>query len=122
MEVFAMFQELAELANKLDERGLYKEADQVENFLASFAATKQTQRGDAVFQSTHPKVKDNKDHFPINDADQARNALARASQYSSAPPWYSGSLESLVGAVQRAVKSKYPSIKTTPKSKKPGKG
>lgn len=78
-------------------------------------------RPSPVFQSSHPKVKDNKDHFPLGDKDQARNALARASQYDSAPEWWSGSLQELVNAVQRAVKNKYPSIKTTEKSKKPGK-
>lgn len=75
-----------------------------------------------VFDSKHPKVKDNKDHFPLGDENQARNALARANQYSSAPEWYSGSLQELVNAVTRAVKSKYPSIEVSEKSKKPGKG
>jgi len=70
-------------------------------------------RGKCVFQSTHPKVKDDKDHFPINNAGQARNALARANQYKKAPAWYSGSLQSLKKAVARAVKAKYPSIKVT---------
>jgi len=68
-------------------------------------------RPSPVFQSSHPKVKDNKDHFPLGDENQARNALARASQYDSAPEWWSGSLQELVSAVQRAVKGKYPSIK-----------
>jgi hypothetical protein len=77
-------------------------------------------RGSVVFPASSSK--DNKDHFPINNENQARNALARASQYSSAPPWYSGSLQSLVSRVQSAVHSKYPSIKVSKKSKKPGKG
>jgi hypothetical protein len=79
-------------------------------------------RGTCVFPSTHGSVKDNKDHYPINDEDQARNALARASQHKSSPPWYSGSLQGLVSAVRGAVKRKFPSIKTTEKSKKPKKG
>ena len=61
-------------------------------------------------------AKDKKDHFPINDADQARNALARVHQYSSAPPWYNGSLTSLQNAVSRKIHSKYPSIGKDKKS------
>lgn len=62
-------------------------------------------------------AKDKKDHFPINDEDQARNALARVHQYSSAPSWYSGSLESLQNAVSRKVHSKYPGIGKSEKKK-----
>lgn len=76
-------------------------------------------RGTVVFPASSSK--DDKDHFPINDADQARNALGRASQYDKAPDWYSGSLQSLVSKVRSAVKSKYPSIETTEKSEKSGK-
>lgn len=90
--------------------------------LAKKERVKARTRGDAVFQSTHPKVKDNKDHFPINNLNQARNALARASQYDTAPDWYDGSLTNLVETVQDAVKKKYPSIEVTEKSRKPGKG
>ena len=79
-------------------------------------------RGTVVFPAESSKVKDDKDHFPINSVAQARNALSRASQYSSAPGWYKGTLASLVTAVQRKVKSKYPSIDTSEKSAKPGKG
>ena len=79
-------------------------------------------RGDVVFPAGSKSVKDDKDHFPINSKAQARNALARASQYSSVPKWYTGSLKSLVKAVQRKVKAKYPGIETTKKSAKPGKG
>ena len=89
---------------------------------ASDPDAKVRNRGDVVFPAGSSKVKDDKDHFPINDEDQARNALSRASQYSSAPSWYEGSLSSLVTAVQRKVKAKYPSIETTDASKKPGKG
>jgi hypothetical protein len=79
-------------------------------------------RGNVVFDASSPSVTDKKDHFPINDADQARNALARVNQFSSAPPWYKGDLKSLINAVYRKVKSKYPSIEADPKKKKPGKG
>lgn len=64
-------------------------------------------------------AKDKKDHFPINDEGQARNALARVHQYSSVPPWYKGSLKGLQDAVSRKVHSKYPGIgKSEKKSKK----
>ena len=78
-------------------------------------------RGTVVFPAESSSVKDDKDHFPINDEAQARNALARANQYSKAPEWYNGSLDSLVKAVARKVHSKYPGIKVTEEAKKPGK-
>lgn len=70
-------------------------------------------RGKVVFPSTHSKVTDNKDHFPINDADQARNALSRVAQYSAAPKWWSGSLKQLQTAVRSAVKRSYKNINVT---------
>ncbi len=79
-------------------------------------------RGKCVFPAEHPKVKDDKDHFPITNKAQAQNALARANQFSKAPEWYSGSLESLVNAVARAVKKHYPGIEVSEAAKKPGKG
>lgn len=66
-------------------------------------------------------AKDKKDHFPINNIDQARNAIARVNQYSKVPDWYKGSLQSLVNAVVRKVHSKYPSIESSKAAKKPGK-
>lgn len=65
-------------------------------------------------------AKDKKDHFPINNEAQARNALARVNQFSKVPEWYSGSLQSLVSLVARKVKSKYPSIEVSKDAKKPG--
>lgn len=62
-------------------------------------------------------AKDKKDHFPINDEDQARNALARVHQYSSAPEWYKGSLQGLQALVARKVKAKYPKIDVGGKKK-----
>jgi len=61
-------------------------------------------------------------HFPIPDESHGRNALARANQFSSAPKWYKGSLQSFVSRVHNAVKKKFPGIDTTEKSEKPGKG
>lgn len=77
-------------------------------------------RGTVVFPAESSSVKDHQDHFPINDEDQARNAWARAHQYSKAPSWYKGSLKSLQDAVKRKVHSKYPSIEFEDKKKKSG--
>lgn len=73
-------------------------------------------RGKCILPAEHPKVKDNKDHFPINDIGQARNALARVNQYDEAPPWYKGSLADLKKTVCDAVKKAYPSIKVSQRS------
>lgn len=62
------------------------------------------------------RAKDKKDHFPINNIDQARNALARAHQYDKVPPWYKGSLKGLQDLVSKKVHSKYPSIGKEKKS------
>jgi hypothetical protein len=78
-------------------------------------------RPDPVFDDSSSKVKDDKDHFPINTKGRARNALARASQYSSKPAWWDGTLQSLVSRVRSKVKAKYPSIETSKASEKPGK-
>ena len=75
-------------------------------------------RGDVVFPANSSKVKDKKDHFPINNPDQARNALSRVAQYSSVPSWYSGSLSELQSKVRSAVKRKYPNINVGGKDKK----
>ncbi len=75
-------------------------------------------RGTVIFPAESPKVKDKKDHFPINNAAQARNALARANQFSKAPEWYKGSLQSLVSTVAKAVKKHYPSISVSEAAKK----
>lgn len=74
-------------------------------------------RPSAIFPSTHPKVKDNKDHFPIDTEARGRNALARVNQYSSSPPWWSGSLQELKNAVVSAVHRKYPGIKVSKEAK-----
>lgn len=74
-------------------------------------------RGTVVFPAESKSVKDKKDHFPINNADQARNAWARANQYSSVPAWYSGSLKGLQDTVRRKVKGKFPGIEFAEKKK-----
>jgi len=67
-------------------------------------------RGHCVFPAEDSKVKDDKDHFPINDLKHGRNALARVQQYDSVPKWYDGTLEEVKNAVQKAVHKKFPSI------------
>ncbi len=79
-------------------------------------------RGDAIFPAGSKLVNDDEDHFPINSLKQARNALSQASKYKKKPSWFNGSLKKLVATVQRKVRAKYPSIKTTKASAKPGKG
>lgn len=93
-----------------------------ENLAKSDPKAKIRNRGDCIFPAEHSKVTDNKDHFPINSESQARSALSYANHFSEAPPWYSGSLESLVNAVARKVHDKYSEINITEKSTKPGKG
>jgi hypothetical protein len=110
-----------------------KLAEMCEEFekLAKFAAIKKKKpdpkakvrsRGKCCLPAEHPLVKDKKDHYPINDMDQARNALARASGHSSVPDWFKGSLKQLVSIVAKKVHAEYPKIKMTSKSRKPGKG
>lgn len=118
-----MINKLAALADELDGAGLYTEADLVDELLVKEAAkVKARNRPSPVFDSKHPKVKDNKDHFPLGNAAQARNALSRANQFDKKPDWWSGTLQELVNAVVRAVKKKYPGIEISKASKKPGKG
>ena len=67
-------------------------------------------RGHCVFPAEDSKVKDNKDHFPINNKKQGRNALARVNQYDKAPTWFDGTLEEVKDKVVDAVKNKFSSI------------
>lgn len=73
---------------------------------------KEKQASPCVFPKSHPKVKDNKDHYPILDLAHGANALARSQQYSSSPPWFDGSLSELKNAVRRAVYKKFPGLKS----------
>lgn len=114
----ALLKKMAALADKLDQEGEFDVADQISELIVEAAKD----RGDCVFPSTHPKVKDKKDHFPINSKSQAANALARANQFKAAPTWFKGTVKELVNSVSRAVHKKYPGIKQSPASKKPGKG
>ena len=69
-----------------------------------------------IFPAGSSKVKDDKDHFPINTIGQARNALARVAQFDSVPSWYDGTLSELVQKVKNAVKRQYPSIEVSLKT------
>lgn len=88
-----------------------------EPIIAKRKTVKKRSRGTCVFQNTHPKVKDNKDHFPINDLAHAQNALARVEQYDSVPSWYDGTLGGLQSAVRRAVYGKFPGLKSRKKER-----
>ena len=73
-------------------------------------------RGTCCLPADHPQVLNNTDHYPINNVAQARNALARVKGHKSVPPWFKGTLSSLVNIVQKKVKSKYPSIEVIKKA------
>jgi len=75
-------------------------------------------RGEVVFPAESSKVKDDKDHFPINSKAQARNAISRANQFAEAPKWYKGSAQDLVDSVIKAVKKKYPDMEISQEAKK----
>lgn len=75
-------------------------------------------RGEVVFPAESSKVKDDKDHFPINSKAQARNAISRGNQFSEAPEWYKGSAQDLVNAIIKAVKKKYPDMEISKEAKK----
>lgn len=98
-------------------------ADQFMKLAAEVSAkTKVKGRSTAIFPADSSKVLDEKEHFPINSENQARNALARVNQYKKVPSWYKGSLQSLVDTVARKVHSKYKGIEISEKSTNPGKG
>jgi hypothetical protein len=101
------------------EKELFKTAKKVKKESDPEAGVRN--RGKCVFPAEHPKVKDDEDHFPINTAAQARNALARVNQVSKAPSWFKGTVQEMVNAVVRAVKKEYPSIEVSKQAKKPGK-
>lgn len=63
-----------------------------------------------IFASTNEKVNDKKNHFPINNKEEAKAALTRVAEYSTAPIWYNGALSEVVDKVKIEVQNKYPSI------------
>jgi len=119
---------LDKIAERVEAKGFKKEASEIDvvsntlEVMTKEAGKKpKGEKGDAkersrpnpVFDHTNPKVLDNADHFPINDIGRARNALARANQYSDSPKWYDGSLDELKKTVADAVKKAYPDIEVT---------
>ncbi len=102
----------------LEQKALEAQTNQAkEENIEEAKLLKKQQRGTVVFPYESPKVKDKKDHFPINDADQARNALARVAQYNAVPEWYNGTLKGLQARVRSAVRKAFPSIKVTEPTK-----
>jgi hypothetical protein len=104
-----------------------KLASEFDSNLETFAAKKtkkkpkkekQSNRGDVCFPANSKHNKSPKDRFPINNINQARNALSRAGAYDKAPPWFNGSLEQLKNTIRRKVHSKYPSIEVSKDNKK----
>jgi hypothetical protein len=79
-------------------------------------------RGDVVFPAGSSKVNDDKDHYPVNTKKEARAALGYVNHYKKSPPWYDGSLQSMVDKVVNKVKSKFPDIEVSAAAEKPGKG
>lgn len=70
-------------------------------------------RGVVIFANENTNVTDKKDHFPINDINQARNALDRVAQLNDTPKWWTGSLRQLQATVRTAVKNKFKNINVT---------
>jgi 5'(3')-deoxyribonucleotidase len=115
-------EKLDSIANTLEFKGLIKEAaeiDVISNTLEAGELPHTKDRPAPIFPKESPKVKDDKDHFPIPDKNHGLNALARVNQYGAAPSWYEGSLEDLKAAVLKAVKSKFPGIEIEEKKFKP---
>jgi len=111
LEILVLSQKFEEMA----EESLIKSAKEKEKKKLDPKA-KVRNRGTVCVPAS--SAKDKKDHFPINNIDQARNALARVHQYSSVPEWYKGSLKGLQALVSRKVHSKYPAIGKEKSSKK----
>ena len=105
----------------VNKESIKKIAEQAEEF-EKVATKKDKPKGEFIFPKDHSSVSDGANHFPINTEGRARNALARANQFSKAPKWYKGDLKSFVASVARAVHKKYPGIEISDAAKKPGKG
>jgi hypothetical protein len=95
-----------ECADRMPEKYMKKDAAKDKKKLDPKAKVRS--RGKCVFPAE--KSKDKKDHYPINNIDQARAALRYAGKQKSAP-WYHGSVESMRKAVERAVHSAFPELK-----------
>lgn len=100
---------------------MMKKVSQILKAAECFEKLAKESRINFIFPANHPKVNDNKGHYPLGNVAQARNALARASQHKEVPEWWKGSLKELVSSVARKVKKEYPSIEVSEAAKKPGK-
>lgn len=115
-KVASIISNLDKIATRVQEKGLLKEAkeiDVVSNTIEKMA--KIIPQGDnrpaAIFPSTHPKVNDGKDHYPIPDKSHGKSALQRLSQFKdSKPSWWDGSVEELKSTILRSVKDKFPGM------------
>jgi hypothetical protein len=118
-----MIKGLLKIADNLDQVGLHQEADETLSSIKAIIieAAKKKEKGSFIFPKDHPKVKNNKDHFPINTEGRGRNALSRANAFTKAPAWYSDTVKEFINSIVRAVHKKYPSIEISEKAKKPGK-
>ena len=86
---------------------------QISSKTPPFQLKESKDRGHCVFPKEHPKVNDGKDHFPINDINHARNALAQAGKYDKAPEWYDGSLKDLLKTIRSTIEKEFPSIEVS---------
>lgn len=108
-------EKLDSIANTLEFKGLIKQAIEVDILANTLEVEAKVlphkkDRPAPIFPKESPKVKDDKDHFPVPDAAHGRNALARVNQYGEVPSWYDGSLSELKDAVVKAVSEKFPGI------------
>jgi|WetSurMetagenome_2_1015567.scaffolds.fasta_scaffold593962_2 hypothetical protein len=120
MKLDPVISSLDKIASTIQEKGLVKEAEEIDvvsNTLEKMAKErlKQNTRPSPIFNDSSTKVTDDKDHFPIDTIERARNALARVNQYTAVPSWYKGTLEQLKAKVRSAVHAKYPSIEISDK-------
>jgi len=111
---------LDKIADSLESMGNKKLASQIDvvsNTLEKEARLKSRNRPYPVFDAKDFRVRDNKDHYPINTLSKARKALEKVHGFDKSPKWFKGDLAELRTSVARAVKFKYPSIKIPTKSK-----
>lgn len=93
--------------------------------LASEGTVKKARKGESgnfIFGPDHPKVTDNKGHYPLTSEKQAHSALSYANRQTESPSWFSGTVQEFLNAVVRAVHKEYPSIEISEAAKHPGKG
>jgi len=112
----AIINSLDRVAESVQSKGLLKEAEEIDvisNTIEKMAKKipAGSDRPDSIFPSTHLKVNDGKDHYPIPDKNHGKAALQRLSQFKdSEPTWWDGSLEEFKSGILKAVKEKYPGM------------